>query len=285
MRFLLSFILCLLASLFNACNVSSGTIDTPVASVGDDVLMRSQLCSAMSAYSNLEDSAVIADEYVRRWINQQVMLHKAEMNLSDDELDINEAIEEYRRALLVEKYQQKLIEQKFKPQITDKEIEDYYESMKQNFNLNESIMKGVFAVVPKNAPCVTDMRKWLMFKEDDDYSNVEQFLYSYSRNYTLSLDKWIPISSVKRFLPLESQPTDIQISSHKVFEIEDDENVYYLVAIDTYMVDEVAPIEYVKEKIYNIILNKKKIDYIKQLSTALYNAAIMNNEIKFYTND
>lgn len=281
--YLLSTIVVFLA--FCGCKRQNEVVEVKVASVGESVLTLSQLCAAIPQNVSTEDSAVIADEYVRRWINQQVVMQKAELNLSDEDLDIEEAIEEYRRALIVERYQQKVVDQKFRPVITDKEIEDYFEKMTGNFKLNESIMKGVMAVLPKNVDGLKEFRKRLKFSQDDDFSKVENFLFSNSKNYSLSLDKWITLSSVRKFLPLVKQPADNDIKGGKIWEYSDDENIYILLAIEMKLVDEVAPLEYVKDKIYTILLNKKKIDFIKRLSADLYNEALQNDQIKFYRND
>ena len=132
--------------LISACN--RGEMSQPVVSVGDAILTRAKLVSVIPPMSSAEDSTAVADEYIRRWVNQQVMLQKAEFNLTDDDLDIEENVEEYRRALLVERYQQKLVDQKFNPVVSDADIEAYYNDMRKSFKLNETIMKGVMAVVP-----------------------------------------------------------------------------------------------------------------------------------------
>lgn len=257
-------------------------VGIPVASVGDAVFTRSDLVSAFPSSISHEDSAVIADEIVRRWVNQQVMLQKAELNLSDEEIDIENAIQEYRRALIVERYQQKVVEQKFKPEINDNDIADYYERMTDNFRLNEAIMKGVMAVVPKNAPESKGLSKLLQFKNDEDYATVEQYLFEFSKNYVMSLDKWVTVSSLKKFLPIEQQPDDKTLQNKKLIEIEDEDNYYFLQVSDIKLADEPSPIEYVKDKIHTILLNKKKIEFIKKMNASLYEEAMKNNKIKYY---
>jgi len=275
----LSYILCFI--LLASCNVKNN-VEIPIASVGDAVFTRSELIAAFPSNISIEDSAVIADEIVRRWVNQQVMLQKAELNLNDEDIDIENSIEEYRRALIVERYQQKVVDQKFNPEISDKNIENYYEQMKGNFRLNESIMKGVMGVVPKDAPEAKELAKTLQFKNDEDYATVEQYLFEFSKNYEIALDKWVTVSSLKKFLPIDQQPDDHALLSKKLFELSDDDNYYYLLVTDIKLADEPAPIEYIKDKIYTVLLNKKKIAFIKQMNADLYEEAMKNNKIKYY---
>ncbi|MCQ2228504.1 MAG: hypothetical protein MJZ13_02015 [Bacteroidales bacterium] len=267
--------------LLTACNINE-KVETPIASVGEAVFTRSELIAAFPSSISSVDSAIIADEIVRRWVNQQVMLQKAELNLSDEEIDIENAIEEYRRALIVERYQQKVVDQKFNPEISDADIERYYEQMKENFRLNEAIMKGVMGVIPKDAPEIRTFAKALQFQNDEDYATVEQYLFEFSKNYELALDKWVTVSSLKKFLPLEQQPDDRALQQKKLFEMSDDDNNYYLLVTDIKLADEPAPMEYIKDKIFTVLLNKKKIAFIKQMNADLYNEAMKNNKIKYY---
>lgn len=267
--------------LLTACNINE-KVETPIASVGEAVFTRSELIAAFPSSISSVDSAIIADEIVRRWVNQQVMLQKAELNLSDEEIDIENAIEEYRRALIVERYQQKVVDQKFNPEISDADIERYYEQMKENFRLNEAIMKGVMGVIPKDAPEIKTFAKALQFQNDEDYATVEQYLFEFSKNYELALDKWVTVSSLKKFLPLEQQPDDRALQQKKLFEMSDDDNNYYLLVTDIKLADEPAPMEYIKDKIFTVLLNKKKIAFIKQMNADLYNEAMKNNKIKYY---
>ncbi len=267
----------------SACNKTEPV--QAVVSVGDAVLTKAELVTVIPPMSSAEDSTVVADEYIRRWVNQQVMLQKAELNLTDEELDIEKTIEEYRRSLLVERYQQKLVDQKFKPVISEADVEAYYNEMHKSFKLNETIMKGVMAVVPKDAPDIQDLKKWLLFREDEDYSNVEKYLFNFSRNYVMSADKWITLSSIKKFIPTDKQPTDGNLYVGRIFECSDDDNIYLISVRQIIAAGEYAPLEYVHDNIKLILVNKHKIEFIKKLSSELYDEALKNNAIKYYTNE
>lgn len=88
-----------------------------------------------------QDSIAIAEDYISRWVRTKLMLRQAEINLSEEEKNVDKLLEEYRTSLLVHMYQQKILEQKHSPLVTSREIEDYYTQMKDNFNLQESIIR------------------------------------------------------------------------------------------------------------------------------------------------
>lgn len=260
------------------------TIEKPVVAVGDKVLTHDMLMAAIPPNASVEDSIVLADEYIRRWVNKEVMLQKAHLNLTNEDLDIEAAVEEYRNSLIVERYQQKVVSQKFNPQITEAEIAEYYASMKDNFRLNEMITKGVFAVVPSNVKEIKDFRKMLAkYDDEENYAEMEQFMFRNAVKYEVFADKWTPFSFVKKFLPNTSPIDETKVlKKGKVFEMSDESNVYFVLVTDMCMPDDNAPIEYVNDKIYTILLNKKKIEFIRKINRELYDEALKSNTIKYY---
>ena len=49
------------------------------------------------------------------------------------------------------------------------------------------------------------------------------------------------------------------------------------------MKNELAPVEYVGPNIKNLILNKRKIEFLKQIEENVYKEGIRNNKFKIYT--
>lgn len=252
-----------------------------MVSVGDVILTSSDLATAIPQTISSRDSAILADEYIHRWITQQVMLQKALLNVSDD-LDIEDAIEEYRRSLIVERYQQKLVDQKFRPVISDDDIHRYYKDMCSNFTLNETLVKCIFAILPSDSPELESILKSFAFKSDDDYAKIENYMFTFSKKNVMSLDKWIYLSSVRNFFPSEQQPSESVLNVGRLYKVVDSDQVYLLYVSDLKKIDAVAPEDFVHDKIYTILLNKKKVDFVKQMSSDIYHEALNNNVIKFY---
>ncbi len=258
-------------------------VDEPVASVGDVVLTMSQLKAAIPATATPIDSAVLADEFIRRWVMDQVLYAKARYNLSEQEFDIEQEVESFRNALVVEKYQQKLIAQKFNPEFFQYDIERYYESMKSNFRLSENIVKCVFAVFDKNTAGLPQFLKTMGKYEDDNFAECEKFMFENAVKYDSSADKWRTLSSVKAFMPndfIKNENAFLKSSGLRVFY--DDKSCYVVKVLDYRLTDDFAPIEYVSDKIYAILLNKEKMRFLENVKRELYENALNSDVIKFY---
>ena len=91
-----------------------------------------------------EDSAFFVERYMNLWIRKQLMLHHAGINLSDDLLDHEKQIREYRSSLLIYAYQQELINQNFDTTILSKDVDDYYSQYHEKFKLSK--MKGLWRI-------------------------------------------------------------------------------------------------------------------------------------------
>jgi hypothetical protein len=51
---------------------------------------------------------------------------------------------------------------------------------------------------------------------------------------------------------------------------------------DYLLIDEISPVDFVKEQIYTILLNKEKIQFIKKMKSELLDEAHKNNSIIYH---
>lgn len=278
--YLVSAASCLLA--LAACG-ESATNDRLVASVGEVELRVSTLAAGIPPAANREDSVVLADEFTREWVQRQVLLQQAERSLAQEQNAIEKAVEEYRQSLLVETYQKRLVEQKFQPRITRKDIEDYYKQSRGNFLLRDPIVKGAFALVPKAAPELPALQKAFAALGSGSSVELEQLLYKCSSAHRLFMDTWIALSQVRALFPPGTLTDDYKtLRADKLRKVEADSLVYLLRLVDGLPAGELAPIEHVSQDIYNILLSKRKLDFLSEANRGLYDQAMADNQIKYY---
>ncbi len=83
--------------------------------------------------------------------------------------------------------------------------------------------------------------------------------------------------------PLAEIPNKVQfLRSYNYFETSDTEFLYFL-KIDAYkMSDNVSPLEFVKQDIKNIILNKRKVELARKLEDEVYENAAKQNDFEIF---
>ena len=119
-------IIIFLSSLIFSCKNSGKKNMTPVARVNHKYLYLSDLHGIVPVNTPTKDSISIMKDYIEKWIKRQVIIDKAELNLTNEQKDVDELIENYRAALLIYKYQQEYLKQRIDTNLTDDEIEKYY---------------------------------------------------------------------------------------------------------------------------------------------------------------
>lgn len=269
--------------LASACNRSANGIDEePLVKINETVLSRGMVYQAIPNSLSPEDSAVFAQDYINRWIRSELLMSKAELNLTPEEKDVDNLLEEYRRSLIIHQYQQKLLDQKYSPLITGSEIKKYYNQMEDNFKLSEPIIKGVFVIVPQSAPNIEELKELYRSEDSEDLVELEAYCFQNAKKYEVFLDHWLTMDEINKRLPEPINRTERYIKNNTYYHTSDSLNQYFLSIREFHLANELAPLEFVEEKIKAILLNKKRLEFIKQLETDLYEEALKNKNIKFY---
>lgn len=284
LRFVSNLLVALLAAM-SFCGCGNGSAaDAVVVSVGDARLTRSQLMSALPAAVSAVDSAVLADEFIRKWAYRQVLLRKASQYLADETADIEDIVAEYRASLIIETYQNKLVGQKFNSEVSADDVQEYYDKMKHNFVLTDAIVKGCWAILPADAPGIKDFLRTLSRFDEQSSLSVEEYLFRNAQKYKNSFDNWISLSEVRCFFPADFLPENVKslTRSMPVVKTVKDGKLMLLKVTQAIPAGEVAPVEFVRGDIAGIIVGKRKLDFLNEANKDIYNYALRTGEIKFY---
>ena len=88
-----------------SCNWGDDRADV-VAEMGGKQLTWNEISEVVPDNSSPEDSAALADRYLRDWITKQLIISKAETSLPDDLKSFEEMIENYRSELIWDMFMQ-----------------------------------------------------------------------------------------------------------------------------------------------------------------------------------
>ena len=265
-----------------ACNEGFKGQDVPVAKVYDKFLTRSELKELIPRDASREDSLLIAQSYINKWITKELLLHKAQQNLTDAEKNIRKQVEDYSSSLLIHKYKEKLIAQKLSANISDGEINRYYEEHKYNFVLNTPIVRAVMAIIPKSAPNLDKARKWFASKEAKDLESLEEYCITNARKYDNFNDEWIELRGILNLIPVTEETWNKQYKGKSIVEVEDEGNYYFLKIEELKNEKEVAPCSFVKQDIKQILLNSRKMQFEEDLEKQITQEGIQKNHVKVY---
>lgn len=116
-----------------------------LAKVGKETLTLEEVMAEIpkEIRSNLSSSDI--REYVRRWINNQVLYQEARRQKLDERIDLQKEFEKLKKELLINK----LIEVELDNEVTatDEEIQAYFDSNKDSFVLTEDVVHAYHILV------------------------------------------------------------------------------------------------------------------------------------------
>ena len=256
--------------------------EEPLARVFELYLYPSDIGEVIPDGTSTQDSLILAKRYVETWVKEQLMVHRAEQSLSEEQKDFKTQIAEYHRSLLIYTYRQKLLQQKLDTLVTGDEIQVYYEENINNFILGQDVIKGTYIKVPLSSPRLAELRTWSHNNGEDDLDQMEKYCISYAEKYSDFNDTWIYFSSIKPQLPMTISQPSRYLRYNRNLETTDDLYRYFLHISEHLPEGEAAPLEMVYDDITSIILNKRKIEFYQDLEQRIYSDGVTRNQFEFY---
>lgn len=275
-------LLFLLSVLLFSCKSRIQTDDVELARVNTDILYLSDISTILPSSLKNKDSIDFVESYVQKWIRDKIMYEKAALNLTDNQEDIEKRTESFRQSLYVYKYEQKLLQQKLKKNISEDEIQQYYDTHSAEFVLDQNICKPLLVQVSKKMGRPDKILPYFTSKKEEDLDKIKDFCYQYSNKFFFA-DKWTSTRDLIKELPDKSLNIEALYFSKQVRLLED--SVYYsIVKIEKLLSKgEPAPLEFVSADIKELLLQKRTQELIIDIRNKIYEDALKKNKIEIYT--
>ena len=255
---------------------------TPVARVFDKYLYASDIQDILPKDLSSEDSMRLADSYINTWILTELLLDKAKLNLPAGELDISRQVEAYKTSLLIFRYKEQMLKSKLDTIVYPYEMEAYYEAHNDDLVLNETLVKAIYAKLPVTSPDVMKIAEKLGSNREEDIDEVYNYCSLYAVKFKDFDNEWVSVSHIQKEWPVMLPDPLTPSQSVKIQEYSD-ENFLYLVRVrDVMAKGKTAPYSYVKEKIKELILNKRKISFSSSIEFELYEDALNKKKFEIY---
>lgn len=252
-------------------NEESGSI----AEVGNHVLSRTQLEKVIPGnIITKEDSTAFARDYINKWIKQQLLVLEAEKNLSNDELNVSDELEDYRQELIIHKFKEKQFALRNNQQVSDTEIENYYQQHLNLFVVDYPIAQVNYIIFPSEVELPRNFRKQLVSKRENDRVACEDFIFKFAKKYDDFNNQWMYLQQFIDNGDLNVSDIEKFLKKNELIEFNKDGELHIIYVKAYKLPGEQAPIEFVKPRINSLILNRKKLDFLRLFKDSLYNAAL-----------
>ena len=280
-------ILLLLPFLLGSCNAISSLIhdDQVVARVGKTRLYKSEVERFIPNMIPAEDSLRLAEQYINTWAMNQLYLDVAEAQLSKEELDVTADLEDFRRSLLKYRYEQRYINDRLDTLITDSQINEYYQAHLADFELKRPILKVRYVDVMKDSPNFDAILKMMSSREYDDIQRADTLAKSTALRWFDSSETWMDAGELAKSFGTDWESMLSHLKGDMIrYEPEDraDLMAAYVVEIQR---KGTAPLEFVSERIRDILMSARKHDLMNSLERDLLENALESKKFVIYENE
>ena len=253
----------------------------PLVQVGNEFFYQEDLAQSLPYRLTGVDSIKFAQEFVQKWVEEQLLYEKAKSNVRDDE-HIERQVAAYRRTLVMNNYERRLVQQKVSEEIPEEELQQYYEDNKQLFVLEESVVKGVFLKVPLTSPGLKDLKKWYKENTDEALEQTEKFAFRHAVIYEHFYEHWMPISELEAKVVVDLAELSKDFDKQREIEAKDEEYCYLLHIEEYVAAGEVKPYDLARHEIIDLLANYRKVELMNKIKRDLYNESVEKGRIKYY---
>ena len=260
---------------------SQGVVRQPVARANDTYLYKDELTGIVSEGTSVEDSTSRIEAYINSWIRKQLLIQEASRKIDINEVEVERKILDYRYSIIAYEYQTYYVKKNLDTAVANAEIQAYYKDNIDNFVLKQNIVRATFIKIPKNAPRIKKVKDLIFSNKEKDEKEFKSYCLSFASAYHLADSTWMVFDELVKNSPLVEIPNKIQfLKANPYYETSDDTYLYFF-KVDEYRIsDNVSPLEFVKDDIKNIILNKRKVELARQLEDEVYNEAVNKKEFE-----
>lgn len=254
-----------------------------LASVGDIYLYPKDVGGIVPSGLSKSDSSDLMERHIDGWVKKQLLILEAQNHLSFDEVELERRVLDYRYALMMHEFEKYTIARNLDTNISEEEIESYYKKNIDNFELKQNIIRGYFIQLAKDAPNLGRFRYLLRSNREDHIEELKSYAYSYGTKVHLDDSIWVNFEDVINKTPLMDLPnkTDF-LRRWKVYETPDGDYIYFLKVSQYRIQSDTSPMEFVRDDIQKIIINKRKVALAKKLEEDIYKNAVENEDFKIY---
>ncbi len=254
--------------------------DQAIVTYKDRALYISEIKSSFPSEMEENDSLDLLKKLADGWLSRQILYDRAMRHRMHDEDVIDRKVEQYKQNLVIHQYKQELIREKIDTTVTIEQLTNYYENHNTDFRLTENIAKVYFIKVPKSVPNAYKVRVWLRnIEKEDILIKTKEFSYQNARYYEFD-DKWQPFVTIKKLFP-ETIKKEKEFLESKNVHYKRDSLYWYFLRVNEYLFKgDIAPMEYIIPDLKQIVISKRKLDYMNNLENDLKREAHNNKNIK-----
>jgi len=274
------YILCVVC--LASCNwYKEDASENAIARVGDVYLYQDKLEAKMPLGLEKTDSLLFVQNYINEWAKQQLLVDGATQNLDEKTLlEFDVLINQYKSDLYSNAYLEALVSKSIDTVVKNKVAERYYTTNNDVFKLNENLLQIRYVALDKDRRDKDDIVKRLKRFDSLDRVVLDSIKVKF-KSYAFNDSIWVKTNQVINKLPVfTSENREELLKKSNFLQLTDSLDLYLVQIKDVLLRGETAPLSYVRPTINQVIINKRKVDLLKNIEKDITKDAIKNKQFE-----
>lgn len=267
-----------------SCNwYNNNVAENAVAKVGDVYLYKEDVIAKTPKNISKNDSLLFVQNYINQWAKQQLLVNGATQNLDENTLEeFDFLINQYKSDLYSNAYLEALVSKSLDTIVKTVEAENYYNNNNEAFNLNENLLQLRYIAINKDRKDKEQLIKHIKRFDSLGIAVLDSLKVQF-KSYALNDSVWVKSNQVITKLPvITSQNKDQLLKKSNFLQLTDSLDLYLVQIKKVLLRGETAPLSYVRPTINQIVINKRKVDLLKQIEKDITKDAIKNKQFEIF---
>ena len=254
-----------------------------VARVNEEYLEADALNGIVPPGTPKEDSIAIVKAFIDRWATQKLLYDAAQVNLSSDkQAEFSRLVRQYEIDLYTGAYLEELVKRSVDTLITEEELDVYYNANKENFRTTGMLVRLKYIRLAKDHPKFDQVRSRFVGGGKKNMDVLDKMAIQF-KSYAFNDTTWVDMNQVYTKLPfITPDNRDKYIGPNMSYQYPDSTDVYLVKVSRVIDRNQVAPFEYIRPTIEQLIINNRKLELIKKFQKEITDDAIKNKKYEVY---
>ena len=277
------FIVYLIVFLISSCNLFENKPVRAIAKYKSNYLFFDDIKKYIPKNLSEKESLVLIENEIAKWAKNHILIEQANINLNNEKKNqLLVMAKEYSDELFSFHYKEKIVKSLMDTVVNQNSIDEYYKQNKINYKLNEDIVKARFIKISNENFEIPNIRNRFRRFNKSDISFLDSIslqFSSYSFNDSIWINKDVFFS---KFPEVRDYVKNNIVKKNLFYQLEDSLELYLIKVSESALRNTIAPIDYLEPTLRQILVNKRKLEFIRNFENELYIDAIQTKELEIY---
>lgn len=275
-----------LALILVGCAASVPESENRVVRVYEAELSAAEISDHVPDGLEVDDSIVVANQYIDQWIREQVLVHQAEQSLALEEDEFQRELATYRNALLMHEFKERYIQERLNLAVSEEELQAFYEEQADSFYLTDYYVRALFIHAPEmDESRLKPIRTMFAELDSSRIIDMERWCVENAATYSLDADLWWPLNDFTQEVPLQLYRAEKLLAQRKIIEFTDGGRIYFVQILEHALKDKIAPLSVVSEQVKEMILHQRRQQLLLNMEERLIMKAYAEGAVERTEND